>query len=69
MGLAEFICFSSTVNQHIATHKELKVKFLEGAKQNKELYNKVLELKGQQLSVHNSHISKQDKGSGNLTVA
>lgn len=35
-----------TVNQHASLHNDLKTKFIEGAKERKELYNKVLELKG-----------------------
>ncbi|CAB4277106.1 unnamed protein product [Prunus armeniaca] len=36
----------STLNQQVNLHKDLKTKFIEGAKERKELYNKVLELKG-----------------------
>ncbi|XP_043700677.1 kinesin-like protein KIN-14Q isoform X2 [Telopea speciosissima] len=39
----------SKMNQHVVTEKELnevKLKFIEGAKERKELYNKVQELKG-----------------------
>ncbi|KAM6600361.1 hypothetical protein CsatA_019970 [Cannabis sativa] len=35
-----------TVNQQIDLNEHLKAKFVEGAKERKELYNKVLELKG-----------------------
>lgn len=34
------------VNQQVDLHEDLKIKFVEGAKERKELYNKVLELKG-----------------------
>lgn len=37
------------VNRHAdleREHSDLKLKFIEGAKERKELYNKVLELKG-----------------------
>ncbi|XP_004295697.1 PREDICTED: kinesin-like calmodulin-binding protein homolog [Fragaria vesca subsp. vesca] len=37
---------NSTLNQHASLHNDLKTKFIEGAKERKELYNKVLELKG-----------------------
>ncbi|XP_042485130.1 kinesin-like protein KIN-14Q [Macadamia integrifolia] len=39
----------STMNQHVDMEKEfkdIKLKFIEGAKERKEIYNKVLELKG-----------------------
>ncbi|GAB4846713.1 hypothetical protein Ancab_025719 [Ancistrocladus abbreviatus] len=36
----------SAVSQQLQLHKELQVKFSEGEKERKELYNKVLELKG-----------------------
>ncbi|XP_010062717.2 kinesin-like protein KIN-14Q [Eucalyptus grandis] len=36
----------STIDQQTRVHEDLKIKLLEGAKQRKELYNKVLELKG-----------------------
>ncbi|KAM1234642.1 hypothetical protein ACFX2J_004197 [Malus domestica] len=36
----------STLNQQVNLHNDLKTKFIEGAKERKELYNKVLELKG-----------------------
>ncbi|KAL5564651.1 hypothetical protein UlMin_027815 [Ulmus minor] len=36
----------STLNQQIEFNEDLKTKFIEGAKERKELYNKVLELKG-----------------------
>ncbi|XP_030525354.2 kinesin-like protein KIN-14Q isoform X2 [Rhodamnia argentea] len=36
----------STIDQQTKSHEDLKTKLLEGAKQRKELYNKVLELKG-----------------------
>ncbi|XP_077253842.1 kinesin-like protein KIN-14Q [Tasmannia lanceolata] len=39
----------STMNRHVdleREHNDLKLKFIEGAKERKELYNKVLELKG-----------------------
>ncbi|KAM2280141.1 hypothetical protein ACFX1S_040896 [Malus domestica] len=36
----------STLNQQVNFHNDLKTKFIEGAKEWKELYNKVLELKG-----------------------
>lgn len=34
------------MNQQVDFHKDLKIKFVEGAMERKELYNKVLELKG-----------------------
>lgn len=34
------------MEQLLDLHNELKVKFIEGANERKELYNKVLELKG-----------------------
>ncbi|CAH9100185.1 unnamed protein product [Cuscuta europaea] len=36
----------SKIKQHVALHEDLKVKFTKGAKEQKELYNKILELKG-----------------------
>ncbi|XP_062011918.1 kinesin-like protein KIN-14Q [Rosa rugosa] len=36
----------SALNQQVSLHNDLKTKFIEGAKERKELYNKVLELKG-----------------------
>jgi len=39
-------CFFA-VDQQTKVHEDLKIKLLEGAKQRKELYNKVLELKGE----------------------
>ncbi|KAK4439065.1 Kinesin-like protein KIN-14Q [Sesamum alatum] len=36
----------STMNQHVQLHEDIKTKFLQAAKDKKELYNKVLELKG-----------------------
>ncbi|CAK7338499.1 unnamed protein product [Dovyalis caffra] len=36
----------STMKQQADLHEDLKIKFVEGAKERKELYNKVLELKG-----------------------
>ncbi|GLU14648.1 hypothetical protein SLE2022_312070 [Rubroshorea leprosula] len=36
----------SRINQHVDINEELKIKFIKGAKERKELYNKVLELKG-----------------------
>lgn len=45
--LANFLkFFFPIVNQQVNLHKDLKTKFIEGAKERKELYNKVLELKG-----------------------
>lgn len=38
--------FFLLVNQQVHLHEDLKIKFVEGAKERKELYNKVLELKG-----------------------
>lgn len=35
-----------TVNEHWESHEDLKSKYIEGAKERKELYNKVLELRG-----------------------
>ncbi|GMP66311.1 hypothetical protein CsSME_00026718 [Camellia sinensis var. sinensis] len=34
------------VNQQVELHEDLKIKFIKGAKERKELYNKILELKG-----------------------
>jgi kinesin family protein C2/C3 len=34
------------VNEQLASHEDLKSKYIEGAKVQKELYNKVLELRG-----------------------
>ncbi|KAL4588880.1 hypothetical protein LXL04_001778 [Taraxacum kok-saghyz] len=40
-------CFiQSRINEQAKVHEELKIKFNEGAKQKKELYNKIQELKG-----------------------
>ncbi|KAL2496583.1 Di-glucose binding protein with Kinesin motor domain [Forsythia ovata] len=36
----------SKINQHTQLYDDVKIKFLEGVKERKELYNKVLELKG-----------------------
>ncbi|KAF5948728.1 hypothetical protein HYC85_014685 [Camellia sinensis] len=36
----------SKVNQQVELHEDLKIKFIKGAKERKELYNKILELKG-----------------------
>lgn len=36
----------STVKQDAELHENLKVKFVAGEKERKELYNKILELKG-----------------------
>ena len=41
-----FTYFVLTVKQQVDLHEDLKIKFVEGAKERKELYNKVLELKG-----------------------
>ena len=40
------LSFSHKVNQQADLHEDLKIKFIKGAKERKELYNKVLELKG-----------------------
>lgn len=37
---------SLLVKEQVALHEDLKIKYLEGVKERKELYNKVLELKG-----------------------
>ncbi|VFQ80782.1 unnamed protein product [Cuscuta campestris] len=34
------------MKQHVELHEDLKIKFIKGAKERKELYNRVLELKG-----------------------
>lgn len=34
------------VNQQVHLHEGLKIKFIEGAKERKEIYNRMLELKG-----------------------
>ncbi|KAK4804997.1 hypothetical protein SAY86_004814 [Trapa natans] len=48
--LQDVNCISATIqskiNQQEELHNDLKAKFVEGAKERKELYNKVLELKG-----------------------
>ncbi|KAL8512303.1 hypothetical protein ACS0TY_018690 [Phlomoides rotata] len=36
----------STLNKHVQMHEDIKIKFLQEVKEKKELYNKVLELKG-----------------------
>lgn len=38
----------SIVNEQLESHEDLKSKYIEGAKERKELYNKVLELRGKQ---------------------
>ena len=43
--LIPFLCFPS-VSQQTCLNEHLKRKFVDGAKERKELYNKVLELKG-----------------------
>lgn len=45
--LAFSVCSPLLVNQEAHLHEDLKIKFVEGAKERKELYNKVLELKGE----------------------
>ncbi|KAI4333368.1 hypothetical protein L6164_018192 [Bauhinia variegata] len=42
MGLT----IKSKLNEQLESHEDLKCKYIEGAKERKELYNKVLELKG-----------------------
>ncbi|KAJ8527769.1 hypothetical protein K7X08_015220 [Anisodus acutangulus] len=48
--LADFADMSSTIKsklkEHVELHEDLKIKFIKGAKERKELYNKVLDLKG-----------------------
>ncbi|XP_009614591.1 kinesin-like protein KIN-14Q isoform X3 [Nicotiana tomentosiformis] len=48
--LADFADMSSTIqsklNEQVELHEDLKIKFVKGAKERKELYNKVLDLKG-----------------------
>ncbi|MCD7473626.1 hypothetical protein HAX54_015684 [Datura stramonium] len=48
--LADFADMSSTIQsklkQQVELHEDLKIKFIKGAKEQKELYNKVLDLKG-----------------------
>lgn len=39
-------CSTLIVNQQANLYEDLKIKFVEGAKERKELYNKLLELKG-----------------------
>lgn len=34
------------VKEQVELHEDLKIKFVKGAKEQKELYNKVLDLKG-----------------------
>ncbi|KAH6837267.1 Di-glucose binding protein with Kinesin motor domain-containing protein [Perilla frutescens var. hirtella] len=36
----------STMNKHVQLHEDMKIKFLQEVKEKKELYNRVLELKG-----------------------
>ncbi|XP_059661323.1 kinesin-like protein KIN-14Q [Cornus florida] len=36
----------SKINQQVELHEDLKIKYIKGAKERKELYNKILELKG-----------------------
>ncbi|KAK4398260.1 Kinesin-like protein KIN-14Q [Sesamum angolense] len=36
----------TTMNQHVQLHEDVKMKFLQADKEKKELYNKILELKG-----------------------
>ncbi|KAI3457574.1 hypothetical protein Pfo_014237 [Paulownia fortunei] len=43
-GVRSFV--QSTMNQHVQLHEDIKIKFLQEVKEKKELYNKVLELKG-----------------------
>ncbi|RAL44327.1 hypothetical protein DM860_017433 [Cuscuta australis] len=38
--------FLIQLKQHVELHEDLKIKFIKGAKERKELYNRVLELKG-----------------------
>ncbi|CAN4097012.1 unnamed protein product [Withania somnifera] len=38
--------FQSKITQQVELHENLKIKFIKGAKEQKELYNKVLDLKG-----------------------
>ncbi|CAL0310234.1 unnamed protein product [Lupinus luteus] len=40
------IIIMSKMNEELKTHEDLKFKYIEGAKERKELYNKVLELRG-----------------------
>ncbi|XP_075098363.1 kinesin-like protein KIN-14Q isoform X1 [Nicotiana tabacum] len=48
--LADFADMSSTIQsklkEQVELHEDLKIKFVKGAKERKELYNKVLDLKG-----------------------
>ncbi|KAK4727921.1 hypothetical protein R3W88_032838 [Solanum pinnatisectum] len=48
--LADFADMSSTIQsklkEQVELHEDLKIKFIKGAKEQKELYNKVLDLKG-----------------------
>ncbi|XP_060209442.1 kinesin-like protein KIN-14Q [Lycium barbarum] len=48
--LADFANMSSTIQsklmEQVELHEDLKIKFIKGAKERKELYNKVLDLKG-----------------------
>ncbi|KAK4374008.1 hypothetical protein RND71_004685 [Anisodus tanguticus] len=48
--LADFADMSSTIQsklkEQVELHEDLKIKFIKGAKERKELYNKVLDLKG-----------------------
>ncbi|XP_009778437.1 kinesin-like protein KIN-14Q isoform X2 [Nicotiana tabacum] len=48
--LADFADMSSTIQsklkEQVELHEDLKIKFVKGAKEQKELYNKVLDLKG-----------------------
>lgn len=41
-----FLGLNSPVNHQVHMHDDLKKRFISGARERKELYNKVLELKG-----------------------
>lgn len=44
--LSSFLFLSFIVNEQLELHEDLKSKYIAGAKEQKELYNKVLELRG-----------------------
>lgn len=59
MGVDVCIPTCFTVKQHVELHEDLKNKFIKGAKEQKELYNKVLELKGTESVLKNNTVKKK----------
>lgn len=49
------------MNEQLESHEDLKFKYMEGAKERKDLYNKVLELRGKQ-ALHLILFSKTQMG-------